>query len=346
MCLLPPYVMNQQVEINTIASGFGHMGPVSAEIQKYVLNLMGRQDLVANLPLNNALQELCGGMIAAWDMYSRPQSIILFIVEDVSYNICDQRFHEYEIMRQRPEVRVVRKTLTQIQETASLDGEGRLWVKCREVAVVYFRAGYDPSGYHGPGEWAARLMIERSLAIKCPSVHYHLAGTKKVQQELAAEGSLLPFLSADEASRVSQLFTGLYTLDMGPDGDRTVAMALEDPDRFVLKPQREGGGNNIYGEEIRLTLERISQSTEREAFILMDRIRAPVQTNYLVRPQKDVVLSSVISELGIFGALLGTPTEIFLNKTCGHMLRSKLSTNNEGGVASGNGALDSVLLVD
>lgn len=56
------------------------------------------------------------------------RSIILFVVEDVSYNICDQRFHEYEIMRQRPNVRVVRRTLTQIHETALLDGEGRLWV--------------------------------------------------------------------------------------------------------------------------------------------------------------------------------------------------------------------------
>ena len=28
-------------------------------------------------------------------------------------------------------------------------------------------------------------------------------------------------------------------------------MAMEDPERFVLKPQREGGGNNVYGEEIR-----------------------------------------------------------------------------------------------
>ncbi|XP_047738761.1 glutathione synthetase isoform X2 [Hyalella azteca] len=32
LCLVPPYVMNQQVEINTIAAGFGHMGPVSARI--------------------------------------------------------------------------------------------------------------------------------------------------------------------------------------------------------------------------------------------------------------------------------------------------------------------------
>ena len=30
-------------------------------------------------------------------------------------------------------------------------------------------------------EWDARLMMERSLALKSPSIHYHLAGTKKVR---------------------------------------------------------------------------------------------------------------------------------------------------------------------
>ena len=66
------------------------------------------------------------------------------------------------------------------------------------------------------------------------------------------------------------------------------------------------------------TLERIGKSSEREAYILMDRIRAPVQTNYLVRPQKEVVLSSVISELGIFGALLGSvpATPIVFTSCC------------------------------
>ena len=37
---------------------------------------------------------------------------------------------------------------------------------------------------------------------------------------------------------VSFLSSGLQ----GPEGDRTVAMALANPDKFVLKPQREGGG--------------------------------------------------------------------------------------------------------
>ena len=44
---------------------------------------------------------------------------------------------------------------------------------------MYFRAGYEPGQYHSELEWDARLMIERSKAIKCPSIHYHLAGTKK-----------------------------------------------------------------------------------------------------------------------------------------------------------------------
>ena len=33
----------------------------------------------------------------------------------------------------------------------------------------------------------------------------------------------------------------LFTIQ-GPEGDKTVQMALADPERFVLKPQLEGGG--------------------------------------------------------------------------------------------------------
>ena len=41
-----------------------------------------------------------------------------------------------------------------------------------------------------------------------------------------------------------------------------------------------------------------------------------------------------------------TPTEIYQNNYVGHMLRTKLSHVNEGGVAAGLGALDSVYLID
>ena len=52
--------------------------------------------------------------------------MILFIVEDVTFNICDQKFHEFEIRKQNPEVWVVRKTLTEVAKEGSVDEEKRL----------------------------------------------------------------------------------------------------------------------------------------------------------------------------------------------------------------------------
>ena len=58
-------------------------------------------------------------------VYNR--AAILFIVEDVTYNICDQRFHEFEIRRQNPKIRVLRRNLTQLgRGGASLNAEKKL----------------------------------------------------------------------------------------------------------------------------------------------------------------------------------------------------------------------------
>lgn len=42
--------------------------------------------------------------------------------------------------------------------------------------------------------------------------------------------------------RLFFLFLFCFIELKGAEGDETVAMALATPDRFVLKPQREGGG--------------------------------------------------------------------------------------------------------
>ena len=49
-----------------------------------------------------------------------------------------------------------------------------------EVAVVYYRHGFMPKHYKTDKDWQVRLDIERSKAIKCPTVNIQLAGTKKV----------------------------------------------------------------------------------------------------------------------------------------------------------------------
>ena len=315
------------------------------------------------LPENGALDGMSDGMIAAWDKYGSQRfvtrcscpanvwhhrgahfyppacsAVILFIVEEVTYNICDQRFMEFSIRERRPEIRVLRRTLAEVDAQGRMDDGKRLflgedevrsglplefnasdigWV--RQVAVIYFRCGYSPDQYPGEGEWRARLLMERSRAVKSPSIHYHLAGTKKVQQELAKEGTLERFLGdPGEVKAVRDVFTGLYPVGKvrwdthththtitkftlavlvgllfpffflffffykTEDGNRAFEMALSHPDRYVLKPQREGGGNNVYGEDIAPFLRKIRDSEERDAYILMDRINPPTTKNYVV----------------------------------------------------------------
>lgn len=61
-------------------------------------------------------------------------------------------------------------------------------------------------------------------------------------------------------------------------------------------------GNNIYGQDICQVLNSMTDSSERTAYILMDKIKpCPVQ-NYLLRPGAALKLSTCLSELGIFGA--------------------------------------------
>lgn len=71
-------------------------------------------------------------------------------------------------------------------------------------------------------EWTIRLDLERSKAIKCPTVHYQLAGTKKIQQELARQGAVERYISDEkEAAKIRSVFAGQFSLDLVSKGDKS-----------------------------------------------------------------------------------------------------------------------------
>ncbi|GJN34886.1 hypothetical protein PR202_gb23588 [Eleusine coracana subsp. coracana] len=145
--------------------------------------------------------------------------------------------------------------------------------------------------------------MEQSSAVKCPSISYHLVGTKKIQQELAKPNVLERFLdSKEEIAMLRKCFAGLWSLD----DEEIIKTAIEKPELFVLKPQREGGGNNIYGFDLRETLIKLQKEggDAPAAYILMQRIFPKACCSYLVVRGGVCHEGLAISELGIYGALL------------------------------------------
>lgn len=145
-------------------------------------------------------------------------------------------------------------------------------------------------------------MIEQSFSIKCPTIPYQLVGSKKVQQVLSVPGRLERYVDSETANEMRESFAGLYPLDDTAEGLAAYQLALKNYEDLVMKPQREGGGHNVYGTDILETLEKLS-AEERNAFILMDLIKTPPLDNLMIREGK-AITGQVVSELGIYGTFL------------------------------------------
>lgn len=349
-----------QVELNTISSSFASISSLVSGMHSFLINRLGAaipalekyygipsSEYHYGLPQNDAIKELPNALAVAHKHYGVDDAIVMFVVQVNEVNAIDQRWIEYNLWEDY-NIRVIRRTLAEVNARGKLverDGKRTLVLDECEVAVAYFRSAYTPSDYPTEHEWAARTLIERSYAIKCPSIAYHLAGTKKVQQMLAQPAVLRRFVSEEEAAELETSFAGLYGLEQNSATIENVKkMALANPHGYVLKPQREGGGNNLYGDEIATAMKEMSLA-ELESYILMERIFPKENAAVLLRNSR-TSSGFTISELGMFITSLfdGEGKEI-LNKHAGHLLRTKLSSTDEGGVATGFSVVSSPLLI-
>ncbi|KAL1214893.1 Glutathione synthetase [Cardamine amara subsp. amara] len=317
-----------QIEMNTISSSFSGLGRLVSELHQSLLRSYGDHLGLDSerVPKNASTFQFADAMAKAWLEYNNPRAVIMVVVQPEERNI----------------IVTIRKTLAEVENEGRVQEDGTLLVGGQEVALVYFRSGYSPTDYPSESEWNARLLIEQSSAVKCPSIAYHLTGTKKIQQELAKPGVLERFLdNKEDIAKLMKCFAGLWSLD----DPEIVKKAIEKPELFVMKPQREGGGNNIYGDDVRENLLRLQKDGEEEnaAYILMQRIFPKVSNMFLVREgvyHKD----QAISELGVYGAYLRNKERVIVNEQSGYLMRTKVSSSNEGGVAAGFAVLDSIYL--
>ncbi|KAF8476022.1 hypothetical protein BDZ91DRAFT_710779, partial [Kalaharituber pfeilii] len=368
-----------QVEFNTISSSFGGLATRVSQLHKHLLRIGAYPDspiiTPSSLPDNPAMTDLADGLAEAHKAYGpgvvSKTTAILFLVQGDERNAFDQRLLEYSLL-ERHDITTHRITFFEVPHLTTLDPTTKALLYRPphlpvssdpiEISTVYFRAGYGPGDYTTPTDWSSRAHLERSRAIKCPTILTQLAGSKKIQQVLAQPISpsssatndnnpadiLNNFAPKVSIPRLKSTFAPIYPLDSTRLGQHARSLALNPTtaENYVLKPQREGGGNNIYGSKITEFLRSIPE-THWSGYILMEKIVPPGGTeNLMVRAGAGLKRGEVIGELGVYGVCLwDLKGGITVNREAGWLLRTKGKESEEGGVAAGFGYVDGVVLV-
>ncbi|EKF27916.1 glutathione synthetase, putative [Trypanosoma cruzi marinkellei] len=320
--------------------------------------------------------------VAAWssqqqfealrDAYEKEQQqcrlldpIVLCIIQEKERNTADQFALILELLESHG-ILSLRRTLRELQVSMKLhpvpNGPPLAIVDGRyPVAVAYFRSTYVPTDFPTKASWDTRLAVEQSSAIKCPSIPYHLLTFKKFQQLFCdVDNVLTPIAFCGDAAKALQLQThfmpqySLNPVEVGEDAvQRVIDDALQHPARYVLKPQLEGGGNLLAGQDMQEVLRTkvvtnpLLYNRVRREYILMSRIEFPVSSGaFLVNGKVVQLEKNICSEVGIYGVILSDTGGCLMQNDCaGYVVRSKPADVDDGGVMAGVAALDSLVLV-
>ncbi|KAK6911498.1 Glutathione synthase [Dillenia turbinata] len=299
-----------QIELNTISSSFAGLGCLVSELHR---------------------------------------AVVMVVIQTEEHNMYDQHWLSSTLKDTYPfqfthNVTTIRKTLAEIDAEGQLLPDGTLTVGGQTVAVVYFRAGYAPTDYPSESEWRSRLLMEQSSAvvpINCLPFSRHQEDSARAgEAKCASEVIVHLFLeNKEDIAKLRKCFAGLWSLD----DSNIINDAIERPQLYVMKPQR-GGGNDIYGDDVRETLQRLKkEGTEEDAaYIHMQWIFPTVSPTFLMQ---DGICHQdrSISELGIYSAYLRNRENVIINEHSGYLMRTKVASSNEGG-AAGFAVLDSIYL--
>ncbi|KAJ1303065.1 hypothetical protein OPQ81_011266 [Rhizoctonia solani] len=338
----------KQVEFNTISSSFGPLSRQTSSLHKYLAVSTGYFGVSphldpSNFPENDTLNGLVEGLAAAHTAYNKPSACILFVVQPNERNMFDQRWLEYELL-DKYGIHVIRHTLETLSTSTTLDDSSNLLVKASnnstlppsEISVVYFRATYTPNDFKSPTDWPTRILLERSRAIKCPSLPLQLAGGKMIQAVLAAPGVLERFIGRtdEEKQWIPQLrdsWMEMWPLASSPQISTYISSLNAINISGTTNPQPSASRSGIErAAELYSELDLETNLDEARAWIAMRLIQPPKSgcENYLVAAGTAKALKKdTVSELGIFGWSLFGGEDTVEEKTVGlHVLKVYLST--------------------
>ncbi|KAL3105333.1 hypothetical protein niasHT_026066 [Heterodera trifolii] len=346
----------KQVEVNSGSVAGLSLKRRNSELHRQMLRQVGMD--TAPSPDNQPDAALVEALHMAWEIFGDPNAVVLILSTTFIPYKFDQRQIATELEQiSDGKIECIFYSLQGTMENLHLDPNDfslRQNSDGRRVAVVYSNMsalGYRPTFLKTyEMQMEGRRMIERSTAIKAPSLAIGISCTKKIQQLLTKPEVLRRFFSREEdeetIEKIQSVFAGLWGMEK--DDQKTqdlIKDAMERPENYVLKPNRECGGHNYFDEKITEALQKFTRE-EKAAHILMQKLRPMTVENYTLRPLAEPQKATLVPELGVYGFLLGNEVDgtVMANVQQGYHFRSKLAHLNEGGIGAGLGVYDTAYL--
>lgn len=337
----------KQVEINTMACSFPVFGAEvngiharmfqSPEYRKAFQRLRG-QSCDGKVLISDSDRKFVSFVKECRDAYAReslPRYPLCALLVDNDISIfCKNYVEKAKIIDSLGEAGIEMAHVTSKDIRKSLEiseGGRRVIYKNKEVFLAYYRWLYNADQYT-EGDVELRVLLERSSCMNVPSVEVQIVGLKFFQGIFARRPFLERYLADGEINRVMRYFVDFMTVEeYGRRGPGNKA--------YVLKPLKEGGGNNLFGEDVARKLSELGDE-ERGSYVLMEEIYGKTRRNkFLGEPE-----GNLIGEIGVFGYVIGSQGGMERNEDAGYILRSKDEASKEGGVSMNYGGLDSIIV--
>ncbi|MEZ8544787.1 glutathione synthase [Vibrio splendidus] len=354
------------IEFNGIAAGMAPFGQRATEFHSFMQNQWPEtyknwlEDQSATPAENQGLTQLAYGIANAArqvkiDFKEQDKPVFLMVVQKNEDNVYDQHLLEVELQKQG--IRTVRRTFEQLSCQLSSGDNQRLLLKdVGAVDVVYLRAGYQYSDYWAP-ELNESVCCHTLSQTRLFMEQHHVAMNATISQQLATSKTmqmLLTMMPAAEYARwgltleEAELVKSVLA-DMKPITSESIEWfnTQADKQEWVLKNQGEGGGHCVFGDDISEQLSQLKPE-EYDAWALMQRLyphERDVPT-IAVRDTQQTLVTDLVSEVGLFTAYYQGKPVTELDGYTGYLIRSKPASENEGGIHSGKGILDSLTLIE
>ncbi len=363
------------IEFNGIAAGMAPFGQRATEFHAFLHNqwpdiyqtwLEESQSTPAD---NHGLEQLSFGIAQAakkvkatftTDALNAPKEMsykptFLMVIQENEDNVYDQHLLEMALHKQG--LRTVRRTFKQLSTQLSTGENQRLMLEgVGAIDVVYLRAGYQYADYYSPEQnepICCHTLSQTRLFIE----QHHVAVNATFSQQLATSKTmqmLLTLMPAKDYARwglnleQAQLVKSVLA-DMKPINPETITWFYMQTNKsdWVLKNQGEGGGHCVFGDDISKKLQQLTPQ-EYDAWALMQRLyphEREVPT-IAVRDGEQTQIDDLVSEVGLFTAYYDGKPVTELDGYAGYLIRSKPASENEGGIHSGKGILDSLVLIN